>query len=159
VIGGTIAARGNGPAAVSHAAATGGKPLALSGSDPVTGRSVSLASFAGKPIVLTVWASWCTGCRAEARDLAVFERTHPRAQVVGVDTQDNDADAQAFYLRYGWHHPSIRDRNGSLAAALATQGLPTTLFLDSKHRVVTRIIGAASLAGFDQGYRIASSHV
>ena len=126
-------------------------PLELSGNDPITGRTVSLAAYAGKPIVLNKWASWCTGCYAEARALATFERTHPQAQVVGVDIQDSKAAARAFYRRFGWRHPSIFDPNGLIAARFQLQGLPATLFLDRSHRVVARILGETNLAGFDQG--------
>lgn len=128
-------------------------PLELSGTDPVTGKRVSLAAYAGRPIVLNMWASWCTGCYAEARALATFARTHPQAQVVGVDIQDTRQAAKAFYRRFGWRHPSIFDPSGSIAAQLSLQGLPTTLFLDRHHRVVAKIVGETTLAGFDAGYQ------
>lgn len=153
VVGGVFAARGNGPARpLAH---TTGGVLELSGTDPVTGKHVDLAAFRGKPIVLNVWGSWCTGCNAEAADLARFARTHPNVQVVGVDTQDTSSGAKAFYRRWGWHHPSIGDPQGNLAAQLAIQGTPTTFFLTARHRIVTSIVGASNLAGFDQGLRLA----
>ena len=154
VVGGTLVARANrGPAQPISAGSSA--PLELAGTDPVTGRRVSLASYSGKPVVLNIWASWCPGCRAEARDLAAFERAHPEVQVVGLDTQDNDGDARAFYRQFGWRHPSIRDPSGATAARLGLQGLPTTIFIDSRHRIVTKIIGATNRAGFEQGLRAA----
>ncbi len=153
VVGGVLAARGNGPATpIAHRS---GNALVLSGTDPVTGKHVDLASFRGQPIVLNVWGSWCTGCIAEAADLERFAQTHPNVQVVGVDTQDTSGGANAFYRRWGWHHPSIADPQGALAAKLAIQGTPTTFFLNARHEIVTSIIGASNLAGFDQGLRLA----
>lgn len=146
VRGGATPSAGSAASGVSTSA-----PLELSGTDPITGRTVSLAAYAGKPIVLNMWASWCTGCYAEARALATFERTHPQAQVVGVDIQDSKAAARAFYRRFGWRHPSIFDPNGLIAARFQLQGLPATLFLDRSHRVVARILGETNLAGFDRG--------
>lgn len=128
-------------------------PVDLSGSDPVTGKLVSLASFRDKPIVLNAWASWCTGCAAEARALAQFARSHPQAQVIGIDIQDSKSGAKSFYRRFGWHHPSISDPSGKLAVRLGVQGLPTTLFLDRQHRVVAQISGETNLDGFVRGYR------
>ena len=110
-----------------------------------------IRALRGYPIVLNVWGSWCTGCKAEARDLARFAAAHPQAQVVGVDTQDTKGGAQAFYRRYGWHHPSIFDPHGDIASQLGLQGTPTTFFLDRQHKVVAEIIGATTLSGFDQG--------
>jgi thiol-disulfide isomerase/thioredoxin len=155
VVGGVLAARGNGPAtAVAHRS---GNALELAGTDPVTGKHVDLAAFRGKPIVVNVWGSWCTGCNAEAADLERFAQTHPNVQVVGVDTQDTSSGAKAFYRRWGWHHPSIADPQGNLAAQLAIQGTPTTFFLNARHEIVTSIVGASNLAGFDQGLRLALS--
>jgi len=94
-----------------------------------------------------------SGCYAEARALATFARTHPQAQVVGVDIQDSKEGARAFYRRFGWRHPSIVDSKGVIAARFGLQGLPATLFLDREHRVVVRILGETDLAGFTAGYR------
>ncbi len=154
LITGVVVARGNGPARAS-AAHNGGDALSLSGVSPITGKRVSLAEFAGKPIVLNVWGSWCTGCIAEARDLARFERAHPEAQVVGIDLEDTDGGARAFYRRYGFTHPSIADPHGEIASRLSVQGTPTTFFLDRRHRIVASVVGATDAAGFEQGLRAA----
>lgn len=138
-------------------AASGGAP-SIEGRDPITGKHVSLAQFGGKPVVLNVWASWCTGCNEEAADLARFATAHPGAQVLGVDTQDTTGAARAFYRKWHWRHPSIADPGGSLLAQLAVTGLPTTYFLDRRHRVVGRIVGAGSLRDFDRGLRLALRH-
>ncbi len=157
---GLVLARSNGSAMPTPAASGKSRPAApdLSGTDPITGREVSLASFRGKPVVLNVWASWCTGCRAEARDLARFAKAHPEAQVVGLDTQDNSSAARGFYSQFGWTHPSIADPDGSMAASLASQGLPTTLFIDARGHIASRIVGASNYAGFTAGLR-AAKHV
>lgn len=153
VAGGVLVARGTGPAQAVRSASS--SIVSLSGTDPVTGRHVSLADYAGTPVVVNIWASWCTGCQAEARDLAAFAAAHPDVQVVGIDTQDTRADAKGFYREFGWKHPSIEDRSGALAAKLGLQGLPTTFFLDRNHRLVTKIVGATDLAGFESGLQAA----
>lgn len=157
VVGGIFAARGNNGSPSFSARSASGPEVALSGRSPITGADVSLAAYRGKPVVLNIWASWCTGCREEAKDLASFERAHPEAQVVGLDTQDTDGGARAFYHQFGWSHPSVRDPSGSTAAGLGLQGLPTTIFLDAQGREVTRIIGATDREGFEQGLRAAKN--
>jgi thiol-disulfide isomerase/thioredoxin len=138
--------------AVSQA---GGNAPSLRGRDPITGRQISLAQFASRPVVVNVWASWCTGCNQEAADLRRFAVSHPGAQVLGVDTQDSTGGAHAFYRKWHWHHPSIGDPSGALSARLAVTGLPTTYFLDRRHRIVSKIIGAGNLAEFERGLRLA----
>ncbi len=153
VIGGLVA-RGHSSPAAPVAVSSGAAPQ-LTGTDPVTGRHVSLTSFAGKPVVLNIWASWCPGCNQEAADLRQFAAAHPNAQVVGIDYQDTTGGAQGFYRRWGWSHPSIFDPHGNLAASLGLQGLPTTIFLDARHRIATRIVGATNRDGFESGLRLA----
>lgn len=144
-----------GTGGATHRAAGGGS-LKLQGTDPITGRHVSLDQFAGKPVLLNVWASWCTGCNQEARDLARFAAQHSNVGVLGVDTQDTTGGAKAFYRKYSWHHPSIADPSGSMAAGLGVVGLPTTFFLNAQHKVVARIVGAGNLAAFNAGLRRAT---
>jgi thiol-disulfide isomerase/thioredoxin len=137
----------------SVAAARGANPLVLEGTDLITGQRISLASFKGKPIVLNFWASSCGACISEARALALFERAHPEAQVIGVDVQDSRSSARAWAKRFGWHHPNVFDPTGALTVRLGVEGLPTTYFLDRQHRVVARILGKTDLAGFSNGLR------
>lgn len=141
----------------SPAAKSSGSAFELRGTDPVTGKQVNLASFAGKPVVINIWASWCPGCAAEARALATFAGMHPDAQVIGIDIQDTKADARDFYRRFGWKHPSIFDPTGELAASLGLRGLPTTIFLDRRHLEAARIVGETDLAGFTAGLRRATT--
>ncbi len=151
LVGGYFAAGHNGPASATRVDRPSDSGLELAGSDPVTGRHVDLAAYRGTPVVINVWGSWCAGCNAEAADLARFARAHPDVQVIGVDTQDTASGAKSFYRKWGWHHPSIADPQGELAARLGLRGTPTTFFLNARHEVVTEIVGATDLAGFEQG--------
>jgi thiol-disulfide isomerase/thioredoxin len=130
------------PAPVAEVA--GPKLPALVGTDPVTGKRVSLDEYAGRPVVLNVWASWCQPCNAEAPVLAAFAKKHPQAVLVGVDMQDSVTGARAFYRRYGWAHPIIFDPTGALAAKLGLLGMPTTIFVTRDRRESSRIVGPVS---------------
>ena len=147
--------------AIVTAAITAGSAAALpplAGTDPVSGRHVDIAAYRGEPIVVNIWASWCPGCNQEARDLAAFERAHRRdAQVIGIDTMDSTDGAKRFYARYGWHHPSVFDPHGDLAAAWALRGLPTTYFIDRHGNIVAQIIGAGTRAEFEKGLALAEA--
>ncbi|MGH3034085.1 MAG: TlpA family protein disulfide reductase [Gaiellaceae bacterium] len=128
----------------------------LVGTDPITGKDVRLGDFRGKAVVVNVWASWCPGCIEEAEDLREFAADHAEAIVLGVDFQDSVGGARAFYERWGWRHPSIFDSSGTQTAALGLFGLPTTLFLDSRHRIAARVVGATDRAGFERGLELAT---
>ena len=125
--------------------------VTFSGSDPITGKRVSLDDYLGMPVVINVWGSWCPGCIAEAEDLRRFAADHPEVQVVGVDLQDTKGAARAFYERWRWTHPSVFDPDGEISFSLGLHGTPSTFFLDREHRIVSRIVGETDLAGFERG--------
>jgi cytochrome c biogenesis protein CcmG/thiol:disulfide interchange protein DsbE len=117
---------------------------ALAGTDVLTGKQVALAQFAGKPVFVNVWGSWCYGCKQEAPTLARFAKAHAReVAFLGIDTEDSKRGARAFCSRYGLTYPSIWDPRGMLAGAWS-RGAPTTLVFDRRHLFVKRIEGTAS---------------
>lgn len=154
----------NGGAARDRPASRGSEPTAidptpapeLAGEDPITGKTVRLADFAGKPVVINVWASWCPGCNEEAADLRDFAAAHPEAVVLGLDFQDTRSGARAFYRRWKWTHPSIWDVSGAKTSAIGLIGMPTTYFLDERHRIIAQVVGATDRAGFERGLEIAT---
>jgi thiol-disulfide isomerase/thioredoxin len=144
VVVGAVLARDTGPAAPVSSAGRG-DGLALRGIDVLTGKEVALADFAGKPVVVNIWASWCPGCNAEAAALARFAEAHPEAGFLGIDFQDSRNAAREFYERYGWEFPSIFDPDGALARRLGLRGTPTTIFVN-EHRIVVGVLRGNALS-------------
>ena len=132
-------------------AATTKPPIA--GRDVFSGKRVALAQFAGKPVFVNVWGSWCDGCIAEAPTLVRFARSHRRqVAFLGIDTEDSRSGARAFYKRFDLDYPSIWDPHAILAGAWS-RGAPTTLVFDRRHRLVRRIEGSATLAQLNAALR------
>jgi thiol-disulfide isomerase/thioredoxin len=129
----------------------------ISGRDVFTGKTVGLAQFPRRPVFVNVWGSWCLGCRAEARTLAQFAKSHERQLAfLGIDTEDSKVGARAFYKRFDTDYPSIWDPRGILAGAWS-RGTPTTLVFDRRHVFVTRIEGSATLAQLNAALRKVTS--
>jgi thiol-disulfide isomerase/thioredoxin len=157
VIVGALLGRDTGPATAVPSSG-GTDRITFEGSDIVNGDKISLSRFEDKPVVVTIWASWCPGCNAEARTLARFAKAHPEAGFVGVDFSDTRDDARSFYAKYGWRFPSVFDPEGRIAGELGLQGTPTTIFLDREHREVARIVGETDEAGFAGGLEQATGN-
>jgi cytochrome c biogenesis protein CcmG, thiol:disulfide interchange protein DsbE len=119
---------------------------AIAGTDVLTGKRVALSQFRGEPVFVSVWGSWCYGCKTEAPTLARFVEAHDaKVAFLGIDTEDSKRGARAFSNRYGLKYPSIWDPRGMLAGAWS-RGAPTTLVFDRRHVFVRRIEGTASFA-------------
>ena len=110
--------------------------------------SFKVADYAGKPLVVNVFGSWCPPCNMEAPDLGAFAKQNPGAQVVGVASEDTQKDATAFMKKYGLTYPLVLD-DGSLVQQFGVNAYPTTIFYDASGKEVDRLVGASSLDQFN----------
>lgn len=96
-----------------------------------------LGDLDGRPRVITMWASWCGPCRAEAPAFKEFhERLGDQVDVVGVDTEDQPSKGRAFAADAGWKFPSVIDAKGAVMRAQGITKLPVTFFIDADGRTV-----------------------
>jgi len=110
------------------------------------GQQVSLASFAGRPIVINFFASWCIPCKKETPLLAsFFRRAHGRVVMIGVDVNDPADAALRFVRKAGVTYRVAVDRSAATASAWGVIAIPQTFFLDPGRHVVKRVFGALTL--------------
>jgi peroxiredoxin/predicted negative regulator of RcsB-dependent stress response len=98
----------------------------------VDGRTLRLADFRGRTLVINVWGSWCPPCRLETPDL-IAESTADRAHdvaFVGVDTTETAAAVRAFAAAKGVDYPQVATTGGSaFAHDYDIRNYPTTFVI------------------------------
>lgn len=110
------------------------------------GKSIALASYAGKPLWLTFGASWCRDCRVEAGDLeATYEKYQGRGlNVLAVFINDPPADIGGYAERAGITFPIIADQSAKIGSAYSLVGIPTHIFIGADGLIKEIRIGALS---------------
>jgi cytochrome c biogenesis protein CcmG/thiol:disulfide interchange protein DsbE len=92
----------------------------------------SVVAASEQPVVLNVWASWCTPCRSEAPLLAAAaEEFEGTVSFIGVNVRDGMDNARGFIAEFFPDAPitHLHDRPGDVPAALGgTNGVPLTFF-------------------------------
>jgi cytochrome c biogenesis protein CcmG/thiol:disulfide interchange protein DsbE len=130
---------GHGPASKRPVAA---KPFALAELGNAS-RQVSLASYAGRPVIVNFFASWCTPCQKETPLLARFYAAHHgQIQVIGIDSNDTTVAAQKFVQAEHVTYPVAADPfPATTATSYGVLALPQTFFLNARHQIVRHIVG------------------
>jgi len=109
-------------------------------------RPVSLSTYAGRPVVLNLWASWCPPCR---REMPVFEQAQaelPGVAFVLVNQGESAQQAQNFLDGEGLNLTNVLlDPASQAMKSMRSNGLPTTLFFDAQGRLVDSHLGEITM--------------
>lgn len=109
----------------------------------VAGRSVTLDSFRGHPVVLNFWGSWCAECAEEQPVLqAAWQKYRAQGvQFVGVAFQDHQPQGAAYLKQYGVTYPAGPAATERTAIDYSVTGAPETVFIARDGHVVSKYIG------------------
>ena len=101
--------------------------------------TLDLADFAGEPLLVNFFASWCAPCRAEAPALALLAES---VTVIGIAYKDKPVDTTTFLTQFGNPFSAIGvDRDGRLGFAWGVYGVPESYVIGSDGTVLLRHAG------------------
>ena len=121
----------------------GGEEVRLSDLD---GRELSLAEFAGRPVWVFFWATWCPPCQQETPDIrAAFEAHRDEGLViVAIDIQEPAESVREYATRYGLSYTIALDSDAAIMRIYGVFGLPTHYFIDRDGIIRDRYFGPLS---------------
>jgi thiol-disulfide isomerase/thioredoxin len=119
----------------------------------MNGKTVRLADFKGKVVLLDFWATWCAPCKIEIPWFEEFQTKYGKQglQVVGVSVDDS-ADKLQGYARVmnmnypvlvGLNHDDLQDTYGPMI------GLPTSIIISREGKVCSKHMGLESKSKFE----------
>ena len=113
----------------------------------VSGSPIKLSNYAGKVLLVNLWATWCGPCRQETPELVKLHKEF-RSQgleVVGLSTEDPDDSADKVRefvhnykvdYRVGWSGPQV-----AVALMQGRDAIPQSFVISRDGRVLKRFIG------------------
>lgn len=96
----------------------------------LTGETVKLSDYRGKPVMLNFWATWCPPCRAE---MPAIQEAYEQYQaqgftVLAINNAEPASLVAPFAEQLGLAFPIVMD-GGTLQRMFGIQSYPTSVFI------------------------------
>ena len=109
------------------------------------GDMIRLSELRGHPVLLNIWASWCSPCKAEMPALQRAYQSYASQGflILGVNAANQDDTAQAISLveAQGLTFPILFDENGEVSHKYQVRALPSSFFIDSQGVIQDIVVG------------------
>lgn len=140
-----------GQRAPAVARAANGTPLLTN----LDGAAIDLSDYAGRPVWIVFWASWCTPCQEEVADIRATYDAHrqDRLVVLAVDVQEPGASVRDYAEAHDIDYEIGLDATGAVRDSFGAWGLPAHFFLDADGIVRDRYLGQLTAAGMEDHLR------
>lgn len=106
------------------------------------GSTGTFADYAGKPLVINWFSTWCAPC---VREMPVLEEVHQKygdqVAFLGLNNQDTLEDGQALADATGVTWDLARDPRGEILAEFGGVAMPTTVLVSKDGRIVATHTG------------------
>lgn len=115
------------------------------------GQNISLSDYQGKPVLVFLWASWCTVCKATMPGLEpVYQAYAPQGfEILAINTtaQDVATSAVSYFEGQNYSFPMLLDPDGAVSHQYGMRAVPTSILVGPDGIVQEVVIGAGMSAG------------
>ncbi len=111
----------------------------------LSGQTLNLTQFRGKPVYLNFFASWCPPCQFETPDVEkMYKKYGNKITFIGVNLAFNDTvpRLKQFLKTYGVTYPVLLDKSGSVTKTYKVMAIPTSFFIKSNGVIMYHYLGA-----------------
>jgi thiol-disulfide isomerase/thioredoxin len=103
----------------------------------LSGKPVQLSDFAGQPVLINAWATWCPPCRAEMPLLnqTYLEHKDEGFVVLAVNAGESQTLVNQFISQSGFSFPVLLDPDSASLSQLGVFSFPTSILVDRDGKV------------------------
>jgi cytochrome c biogenesis protein CcmG/thiol:disulfide interchange protein DsbE len=97
----------------------------------LNGKAVQLSDYAGRPVLINAWATWCPPCQMEMPDLNAYYQKY-RSQglvILAVNAGETASQASTYVLQLGLTFPVLLDSDERLMDVLHINDYPTSILV------------------------------
>lgn len=107
------------------------------------GRPVRLRDFAGRPVWIVFWATWCTPCQQEAADIEALRQAHrdDDLAILAIDIQEPTVAVRDYVRRNALDYAIAVDPTAAVMDRYGHMGLPAHVFVDRGGVIHDRYLG------------------
>ena len=109
------------------------------------GKVVTLSELRGQPVLVNMWASWCTPCKYEMPAIQeVYEEFKDQGFVVlavNLTKKDVLSSVKSFVEEHQLSFSILLDQDGWVEETYQLRGLPTSFFIDRDGIIQSVVIG------------------
>lgn len=108
----------------------------------LSGKTVDLSAYKGKPMILFFWTTWCPYCRKEIK---ILNQMYPQLKkeginVFAVNVGESKYAVQNFFVKALLSFEVLLDKDGEAADKYNIMGVPTYIFIDKSGHLNSRNI-------------------
>ena len=143
-----IAQGGSGAPALDFVTSDGSSALLLGLDD----RPIRIADFAGRPLWIVFWATWCIPCQEEAAHIEAAYRAHApdSLAVLAIDVQEPTTAVRDYVEAHGLSYAIGIDPTAAVMALYGARGLPSHVFVDREGVIRDRYAGQLTEATMEE---------
>ncbi|MDP3296673.1 MAG: TlpA disulfide reductase family protein [Thermodesulfovibrionia bacterium] len=110
----------------------------------LSGNSVSLSSFKGKPILLNFWATWCPYCREERPYLNSLHKEYKDKGlvIISVSLDKSEEPLRKFLKKTPSDFIILHDNDNAASGPYGVYSLPTSFTVDRNGIIKGKFLGA-----------------
>lgn len=124
----------------------------------LSGKTVRLADFKDKVVLLDFWATWCAPCREEIPDFVELQKQYAEKgfTLLGISLDEEGAVVvKPFAQQFGINYPVVIGNTQVSTAYGGMQALPTAFLIGRDGRILEAFVGDRARPDFERAIRSA----